>query len=164
MCIVCFFIIRWNWKQKIQSVGPIVDCCNHSSLFPHWALNCLSLNRQQQLVFNENAFTVWLCDQSPAQHKAWLPNSWFQPNSINIPLSCKGDVFFPDIPDCSVGSCPDLLQVPVPLRNLPHSSVYLLPVESRPGPHSHSSTDSTRLRSGCGCAQLRSCEEIKLIF
>lgn len=43
-----------------------------------------------------------------------------------------------NLPHSPIGSCSDLLQVPVPLRNLPHGFVDLLPVEACPGPHSHS--------------------------
>lgn len=42
-----------------------------------------------------------------------------------------------DSPNGAISSCADLLQVPVPLRNLPHCPVHLLPVEARPGAHSH---------------------------
>lgn len=40
-------------------------------------------------------------------------------------------------PDGPVSSSSDLLQVPVPLRNLPGGPVYLLPIEPGPGAQSH---------------------------
>lgn len=58
-------------------------------------------------------------------------------NQLYMQFRFKTAVSIPNSPHGPVGSRPDLLQVPVPLRDLPGGSVHLLPVESRPGPHSH---------------------------
>lgn len=48
-----------------------------------------------------------------------------------------------DLPHGPIGSCSDLLQVPVPLRNFPCGSVDLLPVKSRARAHSHETPPTT---------------------
>lgn len=70
-------------------------------------------------------------------------------------------------PDGPIGSSSDLLQVPVPLRNLPDGPVDLLPVEAGPGAQRHQhylSTDqpvSPRLKVP---AQVRLAEVRVLLF
>lgn len=58
-------------------------------------------------------------------------------NTNNNILSKVCRVSVLDSPHGAVRSRPDLPQVPVPLRNLPHGPVHLLPAEARPGAHGH---------------------------
>ena len=55
------------------------------------------------------------------------------------PVACK----ILHLPHGPIGSCSDLLQVPVPLGNFPCSSVDILPVKSRARAHSHETPPTT---------------------